>query len=225
MEMTRPIRSAGTAGLLDRWLEALRAESDIRSDVSEGLYSHTPLGDARFLNLRRYLTLMLKQRPAVILVGEAPGYRGSRRTGVPFVSEALASDLASTPYRLMGGSILLPLLDGPPVSEQTASVVWRELSNHAKLPLLWAAYPRHPHEVGNPSSNRTPSGKEVDQFGESLAELIRISGVSKVVALGNSASRILKYQGIDHVKIRHPAHGGAPKFARGMSEIGNARSP
>lgn len=40
-------------------------------------------------NLLTYLIQMYKLKPRVILVGEAPGYRGCRLTGVPFTSEHL----------------------------------------------------------------------------------------------------------------------------------------
>ncbi|WP_207653606.1 hypothetical protein [Clostridium peptidivorans] len=40
-------------------------------------------------NLMIYLKQMYKLKPKIILVGEAPGYRGCRLTGVPFTSEHL----------------------------------------------------------------------------------------------------------------------------------------
>src|SRR3989338_10069058 len=40
-------------------------------------------------NLEGYLMKMAKAKPTVLLVGEAPGYRGCGRTGVPFCSEKL----------------------------------------------------------------------------------------------------------------------------------------
>ena len=40
-------------------------------------------------NLLIYLNKMYQLKPRIILIGEAPGYRGSRLTGVPFTSEHL----------------------------------------------------------------------------------------------------------------------------------------
>src|SRR5690554_6491486 len=44
---------------------------------------------ARHANLRLYLRQMMTRRPSFLLVGEAPGYRGCRVTGVPFTNKHL----------------------------------------------------------------------------------------------------------------------------------------
>jgi hypothetical protein len=44
-------------------------------------------GEARLHNLRTYLTYLMQVRPSMVLVGEAPGYRGARVSGLPFTSE------------------------------------------------------------------------------------------------------------------------------------------
>lgn len=40
-------------------------------------------------NLKLYLKKMLKIKPKYLLVGEAPGYKGCRWSGIPFTSEEI----------------------------------------------------------------------------------------------------------------------------------------
>ena len=45
-------------------------------------------------NLSLYLRRMAERQPRLLLLGEAPGYRGCRVTGVPFTSESILLDEA-----------------------------------------------------------------------------------------------------------------------------------
>jgi uracil-DNA glycosylase len=140
---------------------------------------------ARYLESRRAAELLL--------VGEAPGYRGARVSGLPFTSE-----------RQLSGS-------GP--GEATATLVQRVLAELglAEDVLLWNVVPTHPHRVGAPASNRPPTGEEVARgmpFVEVLAEQRR------VIAVGRLAERAL---GVPYV--RHPSRGGATAFRAGLMRI------
>ena len=134
--------------------------------------------------------LAAREDAPVLLVGEAPGYRGARVSGIPFTSE-----------RQLTGR-------GP--AEATATIVHRvldELGAHKRV-LLWNVVPTHPGTAG---SNRPPTRAEVAAgrvFADELAEGRR------VVAVGRLAHAAL---GGEHV--RHPSHGGADAFRRGLAAI------
>src|SRR3954465_15617556 len=88
--------------------------------------------------LERYLDE--RARAPVMLVAEAPGYRGTRVSGIPLTSE-----------RQLTG-------EGP--AEATATIVRRVLDElgAASEVLLWNIVPTHP---GNERGNRAPRASEV----------------------------------------------------------------
>jgi uracil-DNA glycosylase family 4 len=142
--------------------------------------------------LRARLARYLEERrdARILLVGEAPGYRGTRVSGVPLTSE-----------RQLTG-------EGP--SEATATIVHRAL---AELDLeddvlLWNVVPTHP---GTPRSNRRPTRAEVQASRPFLAELARSK---RVVAVGRLAQSVLEAP-----YVRHPSHGGGPDFERGLRRL------
>jgi hypothetical protein len=94
-------------------------------------YREGPLANLRRRRLREYLDS--RSDAPFLLVGEAPGYRGARVSGVPFTSE-----------RQLTG-------EGP--AEATATIVHRvlaELRIETRV-LLWNVVPTHP---GTESTNR-----------------------------------------------------------------------
>jgi uracil-DNA glycosylase len=128
----------------------------------------------------------------LLLVAEAPGFRGTRISGIPLTSE-----------RQLSGA-------GP--AEATATIVHRVLSELglAQSVLLWNVVPTHPHLPGNPVSNRRPTRTEVEASRPFLEALAR--GRS-VIAVGRLAESALGIPG-----IRHPSHGGAVTFRAGLME-------
>ncbi len=123
----------------------------------------------------------------LLLVGEAPGYRGARISGLPFTSE-----------RQLTGC-------GP--AEATATIVHRVLAELGLTDdvLLWNVVPTHP---GTATSNRRPTAGEVEQGLVFVEELARDR---RVVAVGRLAATAL---GLEYV--RHPSHGGVADFREGL---------
>lgn len=171
-------------------------------------------------NLELYLQEMLDRRPKVLLVGEAPGFRGMRITGVPFTNRVILGGPANS-FGLFGpgkGYVLPPEASGV-AAEPTATVLWQVLEEVGALPLLWSAFPWHPHQPGKPLSNRTPRPSETKlgtPFWQDLAELF---GISSIVAVGNVAQHSLQRSGLAVPKIRHPAHGGRSGFKQGLEQL------
>ncbi len=171
-------------------------------------------------NLLTYLIQMYKLKPRVILVGEAPGYRGCRLTGVPFTSEHLLMNNMEGLY-LFGkeNGYRLVLEKEKNLKEATATIIWSTLIEHDILPLSWNAFPFHPYRKGNKESNRTPLKKELLLGGKPLHKLIKMFNIETVIAVGNKAEESLHNLGLSCKKVRHPAQGGKNEFVKGIKEI------
>lgn len=174
----------------------------------------------RQANLTHYLQQMAHERPKVILVGEAPGYRGCGLTGVPFTSERILVEGAAG---LFGSDSSFQILGDrlKPISEASATIVWETLQNYLdNLPLIWNACPFHPHKLGNVHSNRPPKQPELLIGIKILRNLLNLfPEINCVVAVGNRADEAMTQHNIEHYKIRHPSHGGKKDFQAGAKQI------
>jgi uracil-DNA glycosylase len=142
--------------------------------------------------LRRRLAgyLAAREDAWLLLVGEAPGYRGARVSGLPFTSE-----------RQLTGR-------GP--AEATATVVRRALAELGleDETLCWNVVPTHP---GTETANRRPSRAEIEggrPFLEALARGRRVIAVGRLAQTATGAAY-----------VRHPSHGGATAFRTSLRSL------
>jgi uracil-DNA glycosylase len=97
--------------------------------------------------------------------------------------------------------------------------MWKVLEELDFLPLLWSAYPLHPHYPNRCLSNRTPTVAEAIAGQQFWLALTRLFAITSVVAVGNVAYRSILATGRSVPKVRHPAHGGKEGFRRGLREL------
>jgi uracil-DNA glycosylase len=142
-------------------------------------------------NLCRYLTAHWDA--PIVLVGEAPGYKGARVCGVPLTSAFI--------------------LDGYGEREGTATMVHEALRDFdlARHVLLWNAVPWHPHKPGEPRTNRRPGESEI-AAGRPFLE--RVTKDRLVVPVGDVAAKTVGAAG-----IRHPQNGGKSEFRAGLEML------
>ncbi len=126
----------------------------------------------------------------ILLVGEAPGYRGARVSGIPFTSERQLTGV------------------GP--AEATATIVHAVLAELGLVGrvLLWNVVPTHP---GTETTNRRPTVGEVhagSRFAVELAPGRLVLGVGRLAA-----------EALGAPYLRHPSRGGVADFRRGLLQF------
>ena len=150
-----------------------------------------------------------------IWIGRDLGYRGGRRPGLALTDDAHFHEHTKR-WRL---SVERPT-KGDIVAEQTAAVAWKVVSRIKKSVFLWNIFPLHPHEFGNPFSNRRHNSLERRAGEEFLVELIHLLRPQRLIAIGNDAAqtahRLANRQNV--VQVRHPSYGGQMRFFAQMGE-------
>ena len=188
---------------------------------ANNIYSNKhSLNRIRRNNLKIYLEKMSILKPITILVGEAPGYQGCRLSGIPFTSEYII--LNGLPgCEIFGNRIgYAKSVEFDRIKkEPSATIVWNTLINYHPLPLIWSAYPFHPHNPGNLNSNRKPRKDEMEIGLPILEEIINLFTIKELIAIGNAAAEQLSRLNLNFVKVRHPSHGGKPEFVKGINNI------
>lgn len=161
-------------------------------------------------NLEAYLECV--GQPAVVLVGEAPGFRGGRFSGIAFTSERQLA--GAVPARLAWAERGFRSTSRRPQlwQEPSATIVWRALQGEARGALLWNAFPWHPYGARGPLSNRAPELALVQRNLHVLEGLLAAYPSARIAAVGRTAERALAALGVEVAGLRHPARGGATRF-------------
>jgi len=157
--------------------------------------------------------------PEFILAGEAPGYQGCRYSGIAFTSERLLGEGSIPRIPALSGRLSTRKL---PFSEPSATIVWKTLYQLGieERTILWNAMQLHPYRRDNLWSNRTPTPEEIRLGEPALRMLIEAFPAAKVVAVGKKSEALLLEMGIPIAgAVRHPANGGATKFAIGLKGL------
>jgi hypothetical protein len=166
-------------------------------------------------NLERCLQAALDARVDTLWVARDLGYRGGRRTGLPLTDEVHLGPAGA----LMGGIELERATRGPVVAERTAAIVWRVLSRVGQPVVLWNIFPLHPHEAGDPFSNRCHTRAEREATWPLLTALIDMIRPKQMVAIGRDAGLALSTIGVPVHVVRHPSYGGQSQFVAGICAL------
>ncbi|MGF6167672.1 hypothetical protein M2426_001260 [Pseudomonas moraviensis] len=170
---------------------------------------------SRRKNLKTYLQAVSNLGTDTIWMGRDLGYRGGRRTGLALTDEFHLSEMT----RVYPGCESQQATRGPAIAERTAAEIWAVLKAVDIPPLLWNVFPFHPHEPGNPFTNRKFSAKELALVDELNSELFSWLRIRKIIAIGQDAAHYASRFGLPIETIRHPSYGGVRDFRAGMAKL------
>jgi hypothetical protein len=166
----------------------------------------------RCANLRLFLTAAIASETKSLWIGRDLGYRGGRRTGIPLTDEVRLPLLGAR----VGISGFQKATRTDPVAETTAATVWSSISGLREVPVLWNAFPYHPHRENVPASNRPHRPEELAATQHLLLHLLAMLQPLRIIALGADAHEVLSRLGHSAIRVRHPSFGGQPDFRLGI---------
>ena len=155
-------------------------------------------------------------------VGRDLGYRGGRRTGL-----ALTDDIHVSLHAQRWNLQIERATKGQPQRERTAAVIWKSLSCISVPTFLWNVFPFHPHEPGDPFTNRAHSSREREIGEQILAELVWLIRPRRIIAIGNNAAASVKRlcTPSELLQVRHPSYGGQNEFVAQIENIYGLERP
>jgi hypothetical protein len=166
-------------------------------------------------NLKTVLTAVLKGGVDSVWIARDLGYRGGRRTGLALTDEVHLSAHAA----LFGIPSFAQATKGLPVGERTATVIWTMIKKLHHPIFLWNVFPLHPHEPGDPMSNRCHTPEEREACRPLLTWLFDSLRPKAVVAIGRDAHVALSTLGVTACPVRHPSYGGQTEFLSAVHRI------
>jgi len=171
-------------------------------------------------NLKLYLEHIYKQKPEYLFVGEAPGYKGCRITGIPFTSEyILTHNFNNAIFGKENGYQIIN--NDKPNKEPTATIIWDTFIEKNIIPCFWNSFPFHPFNYGDFNSNRKPNKNELEIGKKYLEDLIKILKIKKenIIAIGDTSYSVILEFFSQCKKIRHPSNGGKQEFILGLENL------
>lgn len=173
-------------------------------------------------NLRLFLEAHTGSAPHLLLIGEAPGYRGATLSGVPLCSLHLLTHDWDDPWSMFGPSMgYKQPANVSFTKEATSSIVWSVLADcfpNGPAPLTWNAIPFQPFS-GSVYSNASLRKSEIELGRKWLWEFLELFSNSILVAVGARADEALSELEINHHHVRHPSRGGKCEFIDGLIEL------
>ena len=172
--------------------------------------------ERRLRTLHSLLEVAIEREIDSVWIGRDLGYRGGRRTGLAFTDDEHSNAHA----KRWGLSIERPTR-GEVVAERTAAVVWSVLSQIKNHVFLWNVFPLHPHQPGDPFSNRSHNSLEREAGEYLLSQLVSLLEPQRLIAIGNVAARTAQRLGGRRsvAQVRHPSYGGQAQFVAQMSKL------
>jgi hypothetical protein len=169
----------------------------------------------RRANLRGYLRAIEELGTDTIWMGRDLGYRGGRRTGIALTDERHLLDMPTS----YPGSDPARATRGPAVAERTAAEIWAVIRMLTAPPLLWNVFPFHPHEPGQPFTNRRFNSRELAAVDELNRELLKWLGIRRIISIGQDAAQYAAHFGVEVECVRHPSYGGVRDFRNGIQQL------